>query len=421
MLAGAVACAPLRLWTRITPRTRARNSRQQEVEGKSKNPAEGGRGRRRPLGDTARPRRQGQDAEQHPSKTAGTPAATSAPASFATVYSALNPSCGSCHISGAANAPVFFAMMQRAPTNDRDMNFARRSQPARRGRAPAGADGGTKTRRSRPGSRTETSRAHYGLGTGVELGPRAMRPAMLGWDAARCLEGGDLPGDDRGGALPRRTTASSGGMGVVLRRRNTSAPAARGAEKIMRGHCDAARGRALPARARRRPSSEQHVVRVTDADVAPELGAPRLSSSWSSWTEDLSDRLAKVGRMGAQGRSNPRASRARSRSRARRRRRASRPQAAKHLPPSARERRVRRPRYRRLRHLADPAPNPTVANLTGLAYAEDIFGTPWWMSPEQAMSIHHAVGPATNVWAVGLLAFQMLHGNSTGETARRRS
>jgi hypothetical protein len=46
---------------------------------------------------------------------------TSAPASFAAVYSGLKSSCGSCHLSGAAGAPTFFGDSE-ATTYDNFLN-----------------------------------------------------------------------------------------------------------------------------------------------------------------------------------------------------------------------------------------------------------------------------------------------------------
>jgi serine/threonine-protein kinase len=47
------------------------------------------------------------------------------------------------------------------------------------------------------------------------------------------------------------------------------------------------------------------------------------------------------------------------------------------------------------------------ASVTGAA---DVMGTPLYMAPEQATARHDQVGPATDVWAIGLMAVRMLTG-----------
>ncbi len=41
-----------------------------------------------------------------------------------------------------------------------------------------------------------------------------------------------------------------------------------------------------------------------------------------------------------------------------------------------------------------------------------VFGTPWYMSPEQARGQTAKVGPATDLWALGLIAFRLLTGRN---------
>jgi serine/threonine-protein kinase len=41
-----------------------------------------------------------------------------------------------------------------------------------------------------------------------------------------------------------------------------------------------------------------------------------------------------------------------------------------------------------------------------------IFGTPWYMAPEQARGHASKVGPATDLWALGLMAFRLLTGRN---------
>ncbi|MBI4706208.1 MAG: serine/threonine protein kinase [Deltaproteobacteria bacterium] len=55
--------------------------------------------------------------------------------------------------------------------------------------------------------------------------------------------------------------------------------------------------------------------------------------------------------------------------------------------------------------LADSA----VAELT---MAGEVFGTPWYMAPEQARGDLNAIGPHTDLWAVGLIAYQLLTGRN---------
>ncbi len=47
-----------------------------------------------------------------------------------------------------------------------------------------------------------------------------------------------------------------------------------------------------------------------------------------------------------------------------------------------------------------------------LTVAGQVFGTPWYMAPEQARGDLGRVGPATDLWAVGLIAYQFLTGRN---------
>ncbi|MBM4360063.1 MAG: protein kinase [Deltaproteobacteria bacterium] len=47
-----------------------------------------------------------------------------------------------------------------------------------------------------------------------------------------------------------------------------------------------------------------------------------------------------------------------------------------------------------------------------LTVAGQVFGTPWYMAPEQARGELGKVGPATDLWALGLIAFQFLTGRN---------
>lgn len=124
---GAVACAPPALDADHASNSSAETGgKSSKSKGKSKTPAKADADDDGDLGDddeTAAPK--GKTQSGTPDKTAGTPAASSTPASFAAVYSALNPSCGSCHLSGAANAPVFFGDDAAGSYQSfKDMNFA---------------------------------------------------------------------------------------------------------------------------------------------------------------------------------------------------------------------------------------------------------------------------------------------------------
>jgi len=47
-----------------------------------------------------------------------------------------------------------------------------------------------------------------------------------------------------------------------------------------------------------------------------------------------------------------------------------------------------------------------------LTVAGQVFGTPWYMAPEQARGELGQVGPQTDLWALGLIAFQLLTGQN---------
>jgi serine/threonine-protein kinase len=47
-----------------------------------------------------------------------------------------------------------------------------------------------------------------------------------------------------------------------------------------------------------------------------------------------------------------------------------------------------------------------------LTVAGQVFGTPWYMAPEQARGDLGKVGPQTDLWALGLIAFQLLTGQN---------
>lgn len=205
--------------------------------------------------------------------------------------------------------------------------------------------------------------------------------------------------------------AGSGGMGVVyvVEHVNTGG---RAALKIMR---ERATKRAVERFRREARASaiiqSDHVVRVNDADVAPELeDAPFLVMELLHG-EDLADRIARERRLSPKVTVDILAQVARGLDRAHAAgvvHRDLKPQNIfLHRPSDG-------PEMVKIVDFGISRIRPRVDRIdsTGLTRAEDVFGTPAWMSPEQAMSMHHAVGPATDIWAVGLIAFRMLTGRS---------
>lgn len=208
-------------------------------------------------------------------------------------------------------------------------------------------------------------------------------------------------------------TAGEGGMGVVyvVEHVNTGGLAAL---KIMRTGKVSER---LVERFRREARASaiiqsEHVVKVIDADVASDLDdAPFIVMELLSG-EDLADLL------GARGRLEPRevvdilTQVGRGLDRA---------HAAGVIHRDLKPQNIflhRREDGSRVVKLVDfgiskiRRENAADREVTSLTRADEMFGTPSWMSPEQAMAMHHDIGPATDTWAVGLLAFRMLSGDS---------
>ena len=163
------------------------------------------------------------------------------------------------------------------------------------------------------------------------------------------------------------------------------------------------------ARASSRITSE-HVVRVTDADVAPELGgAPFLVMELLSGV-DLERRLAD-GPMSPKETVEALTQIARGLEKA---------HAAGVVHRDLKPENVFLHRredggviYKVLdfgiSKLLRPETDPGALSATG---SSDLMGTPLYMAPEQAAARHDRVAPGTDVWALGLMAHRML----TGET-----
>jgi serine/threonine protein kinase len=163
------------------------------------------------------------------------------------------------------------------------------------------------------------------------------------------------------------------------------------------------------ARAPARIDSD-HVVRVTDADVAPELGgAPFLVMEFLRG-EDLDRRLEQVGSLPAREVVVLLGQAARALDKAHALGIVHRDLKPENLFLTARE---------------DGTPllkilDFGIAKFTSSATSDlvhktatspgEIFGTPLYMSPEQARGESNAISPATDVWALGLIANRMLSG-----------
>lgn len=51
-----------------------------------------------------------------------------------------------------------------------------------------------------------------------------------------------------------------------------------------------------------------------------------------------------------------------------------------------------------------------IAGVEGLTRSQDVLGTPHYMSPEQAGSEHEALGPGTDIWALGVIYYELVTG-----------
>ena len=162
------------------------------------------------------------------------------------------------------------------------------------------------------------------------------------------------------------------------------------------------------ARASARITSE-HVVRVTDADIAPELGgAPFLVMELLSG-QDLERRLTEAGPLAPSEVLEALTQVARGLEKA---------HAAGVVHRDLKPENVFLHRrddggviYKVLdfgiSKLLRPETDPGALSATG---SSDVMGTPLYMAPEQAAAKHDLVGPGTDVWALALMAHRMLTG-----------
>ena len=151
-----------------------------------------------------------------------------------------------------------------------------------------------------------------------------------------------------------------------------------------------------------------HVVRIFDADVSAE-SATCPSWSWSCSTGATSAELKRRGVLPAGEvvlylRQVARA--------------LDKAHAHRHRPPRSQAREPLPDRARR-RHPLINILDFGIAKLTDGMSAKmtqdgTIFGTPWYMSPEQARGHASKVGPPADLWALGLIAFRLLTGQNYG-------
>ena len=162
------------------------------------------------------------------------------------------------------------------------------------------------------------------------------------------------------------------------------------------------------ARASARISSE-HVVRVTDADIAPELGGAPFLVMELLTGQDLERRLAQAGALAPSEVLEALTQVARGLEKA---------HAAGVVHRDLKPENVFLHRrddggviYKVLdfgiSKLLRPETDPGALSATG---SSDVMGTPLYMAPEQAAAWHDRVGPATDVWALALMAYRMLTG-----------
>ncbi len=184
---------------------------------------------------------------------------------------------------------------------------------------------------------------------------------------------------------------------------------------MLSGHLDENRASRFrrEARASARVASE-HVVKVTDADTAPELGdAPFLVMELLDG-EDLEERITKKGPVPKHEVAEIMTQVARGLDRA---------HAAGVIHRDLKPDNV-------FLHCREDG--STIAKLldfgiskllvddgaTAVTKTSDVFGTPLYMSPEQASGQHEAIGRATDIWAIALVVFRALTGQNywTAET-----
>jgi serine/threonine protein kinase len=162
------------------------------------------------------------------------------------------------------------------------------------------------------------------------------------------------------------------------------------------------------ARASARITSE-HVVKVTDADTAPELdGAPFLVMELLDGT-DVERLLAKRGRLEPREVVDILAQVARGLDRAHAAGVVHRDLKPENIFMHRREdgSSIVKVLDFGISKVLRPDGDMSTANVTG---ATDVMGTPLYMAPEQAAARHEQVGPPTDVWAIGLMTIRMLTG-----------
>jgi eukaryotic-like serine/threonine-protein kinase len=206
-----------------------------------------------------------------------------------------------------------------------------------------------------------------------------------------------------------------GGMGAVYVVEHVNTGGQWALKVMLSGHLDyqkAARFK-REARASAKVTSE-HVVKVTDADTAPELSdAPFLVMELLDG-EDLEQRLEKSGPLPPGEVIEIMTQVARGLDRA---------HSVGVIHRDLKPENVylhRRDDGTTIVKLLDFGISKLLADqeTTAVTKTSDIFGTPLYMSPEQAGGKHDAVGPATDVWAIALLTFRILTGQIywTGDT-----
>jgi serine/threonine-protein kinase len=244
-------------------------------------------------------------------------------------------------------------------------------------------------------------------GTELGLGPEP-RPAAGA--PARAPHRDELaPGTAVAGRYRIERRIGRGGMGAVyaVRHANTGeALALKVLNPALADNPQAVERFRTEARAPVRIGSE-HVVRVVDADVAPELGGVPFMVMELLNGRDLGTELKRRGALPAG-------------------------EVCLYLKQAARAldkahaigiiHRDLKPANLYLTYREDGSPHVKILDF-GIAKLADpgrveltqdgaIFGTPWYMSPEQARGHASKVGPSADLWALGLIAFRLLTGRN---------